>query len=345
MKKALTTIFLSIATMFAFPQNWSQGGNPNTGFQPILGTNNTWNSHLLFQTNGLNRLKLNHSVSYPINGASGTNMGREGYLLLGADNSFNSTSNPIYNTGAFSLLHLNGKSNGIDELGYRNWMQTGITLTGNQDLSYMGLRQVGEKEDITETTIAWADDGGGELGPDDLVFRFLAGNPSASSVSSNFSDPSDLDGVNIARFTPFGQIGFGNTFGLTADHPNYVRPQNLLHLSTASDKQVYLQITNQSATGQTATDGLHIGYAASNLEAQIIQKENANLTLFTNNTPRFTIAGGGNVGVNTNTPAYTLQVNGSFSAKQVLVEDKDLLLLISDLQSQINELKHQLALK
>ncbi|MBX2909250.1 MAG: hypothetical protein KF706_06440 [Chitinophagales bacterium] len=224
-------------------------------------------------------------------------------------------------------------------------MQTGITLTGNQDLSYMGLRQVGEKEDITETTIAWADDGGGELGPDDLVFRFLGGGPGASSVSSDFTDPSDLDGVNIARFTPFGQIGFGNTFGLTADHPNYVRPQNLLHLSTASDKQVYLQITNQSATGQTATDGLHIGYAASNLEAQIIQKENANLTLFTNNTPRFTIAGGGNVGVNTNTPAYTLQVNGSFSAKQVLVEDKDLLLLISDLQSQINELKHQLALK
>lgn len=135
MKKVITTIFLGVATMFSFSQNWSQGGNPNTGFQPILGTNNTWNNHLLFHTNGLNRMKLNSNVSYDINGATGTNMSREGYLLLGQNTNFNNTANPIYKKGAFSLLHLNGyNSTGVDELGYRNWMQTGITLTGNHDL-------------------------------------------------------------------------------------------------------------------------------------------------------------------------------------------------------------------
>ncbi|HRP39806.1 MAG TPA: tail fiber domain-containing protein [Chitinophagales bacterium] len=288
-QKSFAQSDISGATGHVRQNNFYVGWN-NAGTAGSLDIRNDFNQPINIFTYNAQRMKLNHSVSYTINGISGTNMGREGYLLLGADNSFNSTSNPIYNTGgAFSLLHLNGKSNGIDELGYRNWMQTGITLTGNQDLSYMGLRQVGEKEDITETTIAWADDGGGELGPDDLVFRFLGGKPNASSVSSDFTVSDDLDGVNIARFTPFGQIGFGNTFGLTADHPNYVRPQNLLHLSTASDKQVYLQITNEKVTEQTKDDGLHIGYAESNSEAQIIQKENDRLSLYSYNSERMRI--------------------------------------------------------
>lgn len=238
-------------------------------------------------------MKLNQTVSYDINGAAGTNISRNGYLLLGQSNNFIGSGTPIYNTGAFSLLHLNGYgTSGIDELGYRNWMQTGITLTGNRDLSYFGLRQVGEGEDITETTIAWADDGTSSLGPDDLVFRFLGGNPSATTISSDFTSQSDLDGVNIARFTPSGQIGFGNTFGLTTDHANYVRPQNLLHMSLDGNKAVYLQITNELGTGQTATDGLHIGYAATdanNRIAQINQQENDRLSLYSNNGERVRI--------------------------------------------------------
>jgi len=54
---------------------------------------------------------------------------------LGKNNNFSSTANPIYKEGAFSLLHLNGyNGKTIDELGYRNWMQTGISFTGNRDL-------------------------------------------------------------------------------------------------------------------------------------------------------------------------------------------------------------------
>jgi hypothetical protein len=36
-------------------------------------------------------------------------------------------------------------------------MQTGISLTDNQDFSYFGLRKVGSGYDVTETTISWSD--------------------------------------------------------------------------------------------------------------------------------------------------------------------------------------------
>ncbi len=134
MKKQFLFFALTLANLGVFAQvDWNSAGN-NAGISTtnnILGTVGT-NIPIRFQTNGLNRLKLNHSVSYDINGASGTNLSREGYLLLGKNNNFSSTANPIYKEGAFSLLHLNGyNGNTIDELGYRNWMQTGITFTGN----------------------------------------------------------------------------------------------------------------------------------------------------------------------------------------------------------------------
>lgn len=134
--KLSITIFITLVSFFSNPKATAQfwhlnGGDPiyaseylggdATSTIPLLIKNRS-NYPINFGTNDMLRMKLNHNVSYPINGAPGTNIGREGYLLLGTDNSFNSTSNPIYNTGAFSLLHLNGKSNGIDELGYRNWM-------------------------------------------------------------------------------------------------------------------------------------------------------------------------------------------------------------------------------
>ncbi len=138
--KTVGAILFVMFTTSAFGQSfWRTDGNPNgsgvTSTNNILGTQSNLNIPIRFQTNGLNRLKLNHSVSYDINGASGTNLSREGYLLLGKNNNFSSTANPIYKEGAFSLLHLNGyNGKTIDELGYRNWMQTGITFTGNRDL-------------------------------------------------------------------------------------------------------------------------------------------------------------------------------------------------------------------
>lgn len=149
MKKSILLLGFSITALCGFGQADIAGvlGHQRTagrfcGWAPGLGSipgsleiRNDFNFPITFHTNGFQRLKLNHSVSYDINGASGTNLSREGYLLLGKNNNFSSTANPIYKEGAFSLLHLNGyNGNTIDELGYRNWMQTGITFTGNRDL-------------------------------------------------------------------------------------------------------------------------------------------------------------------------------------------------------------------
>ncbi|AEA43663.1 hypothetical protein [Fluviicola taffensis] len=113
------------------------GWNASNGVNPLL-----------FKTNAINRMKLNGSLSYAIDGYNGL---RNGYLLLGRGDALinNGLFNPA-NAGAYSALHLTGAIGGfIQTFGYRPWMQTGITLTDNQDLSYIGLRQVGTGFDVT----------------------------------------------------------------------------------------------------------------------------------------------------------------------------------------------------
>lgn len=266
---------------------WYRGGNlsGNTaGTNNLLGT--AWNSPIYFITNGNSstnyRMKLNGdytSGQYLINGfgaADGVNT--TGYLLLGND------VNAFYTAkGAYSLLHLNGQDatgiGNVQEFGYRTWMKTGITYSGNSDLSYMGLRQVGTGTDITETVISWADNAGTISGPDELAFRYTQGtkDDGGSTVSTNFNDPTDIDGRNVARFTGEGRMGLGNTFGVnvTGINPAYIRPQSLLHMSfqyldgtAASEPYGFMQITYRRAynaasdiigQGEAATDGLRLG--------------------------------------------------------------------------------------
>jgi hypothetical protein len=299
-KAVIIAIALCLTTSLSYAQYFRLGGNsasppadniliPGNNF---LGSQAGFNVPMNFVTNGVQRMKLNEDVSYQINRLPAIN--RNGYLLLGQNNNGQASGPALYNRGAFSLLHLNGDdASSYQEVGYRNWMRTGITMTGNNDLSYFGLRQVGNNTDHTETTIAWADNQNDSWGPDDLVFRFLS--DSATILSNNLSVSNDLDGLHIARFTPTGQIGFGNTFGITnAGEPNigYVRPQNLLHMSLDEHKAVFLQIGNEIGTGQGAGDGLKFGYpttTANNKEAQLNQQENDRLSLYSNSGERIRV--------------------------------------------------------
>ncbi len=119
------------------------------GFDGSNGTN-----PLVFRTNAINRMKLNATTNYPYNGFAGQ---RDGYLLLGATSNDNFTN---IAKGAASILHLNGRynTNFQPEVGYRPWMQTGITLTDNDDLSYFGLRKLGSTtlNDRNETIVCWS---------------------------------------------------------------------------------------------------------------------------------------------------------------------------------------------
>ncbi|TSJ46729.1 tail fiber domain-containing protein [Fluviicola chungangensis] len=256
---------------------WSRAGNTTTG-NNIFGT--MWNSPIYtvtgntFSSGNNYRTKLNGIFSgpnqYNINGF-GWNQGinTTGYMLLG-----NNLNNFYTNMGAFSLLHLNTQSTGsIQEFGFRPWMKTGITLTGNSDLSYMGLRQLGTGEDVTETTIAWSDNAGSISGPDELTFRYTEG--SGSTYNTNFANADDMDGRHIARFTGEGAMGLGNTFGINiGSSVNYARPMSLLHQSfqfvagNGAEGNGFHQITYRRANGassdivgqgEAATDGLRFG--------------------------------------------------------------------------------------
>ncbi len=269
---------------------WYRGGNylGNTGAnRNILGT--MWNSPIYFTTNGNTspyyRMKLNGefgiiSPQYLINNF-GFNQGvnTTGYMLLGISNNSMADGLNIYDQkGAFSLLHLNGVGSVFQEFGYRPWMKTGITLTGNKDLSYFGLRKLSTnaaEEDRTETVVLWSDNIDNIEGPDKLVFRFSGyGGGDATTVSSNRLSSTDLDALHVAEFTGLGLMGLGNTFGTNATGMtagNYIDPKSLLHMSydwrSGSNNEAYGfgQITYRRdgtttpGTGETANDGLRWG--------------------------------------------------------------------------------------
>lgn len=216
---------------------WYRGGNNfgNTaGLNNILGT--MWNSPIYTVTNGVNRTKLNGNVNYTVNGYTGT---RNGNMLIGNDGPLLTGAGNIYTAkGAFSLLHLNGPGSQVQELGYRPWMQTGITFTGNSDLSYFGLRKlsiIATQEDITETVILWSDNSGAAAGPDKLVFRFSGyQGTNGATVNADRLSNTDLDALHVAQFSGNGLMGLGNTFGTNATGmtaANYVDPQSLFHMS------------------------------------------------------------------------------------------------------------------
>ncbi|MCC7332959.1 MAG: tail fiber domain-containing protein, partial [Flavobacteriales bacterium] len=246
-------------------QFWSRVGNNNSTSQNnIFGT--MWNSPIYTYSNGINRMIINGDKTPTINAF---NVNTSGYVGIGNPNySPLVGGGPFWsNKGPFSLLHLNGDGGG-SENGYRPWMQTGITFTEGFDLSYLGNRVVDGVGDRNEFTMAWSNDPTStQYGPDDMVFRFLSGRaPGAagSTINTDFSLPNDLDGRHIARFTGNGEMGLGNTFGLVQSGVGYVRPQSLLHMSLFNLDAVWMQITNQNGTNQTANDGLRLGIEAGN---------------------------------------------------------------------------------
>jgi hypothetical protein len=267
------------------PDYWSRVGNSGYG-NNLFGT--LWNSPIYTVTGNVGplsnifRMKLNaifgNNSQYPIDGYntygnSNTTLNTTGYLLLGNDGSFQtSPGQTIYeNKGAFSLLHLNGPGL-IQQNGYRPWMKTGITLTGNQDLSYFGLRQIGTDVDWTETVLLWSDNQA--TGADEMAFRFTGASTSSTSIDNNLRSNVDLDGLHVARYTADGRYALGNTFGYinAPGHPTglYARPQSLFHMSydrqqgTLNEAYGFMQITYRNPTaligaGETESDGLRIG--------------------------------------------------------------------------------------
>lgn len=248
-------LLLSSSTMFAQP--WMTGGNAAASGD-YLGTNN--NQPLLFHTFGIERVHINPNRTQTI---SGYTFNSNGFIGIGQNSVAPTHPNGVWNDfGPFSILHINGFGGSeVKPSGFRPWMQAGVTFTDNNDLSYVGLRKMGTGTERTEMVIAWSDNLNvpGSIGPDDLVFRFLTPGTGNTSFASSLNTTNDIDGRNIARFTPDGKMALGSTFGDPVEFSAFVRPASLLHMSVVGGLEAFLQITQEDVTGQTADDGLRLG--------------------------------------------------------------------------------------
>ncbi|MCC7332956.1 MAG: hypothetical protein IT232_10145 [Flavobacteriales bacterium] len=105
---------------------WRKGGNTIGGGNPnIFGT--FWNSPIYTYSNGVNRMIVNGDRTATIGAVlGGFNVPTNGYVGIGPN-----TLNLWSTKGPFSLLHLNGGSvpGPVQDLGYRPWMQTGVSFT------------------------------------------------------------------------------------------------------------------------------------------------------------------------------------------------------------------------
>lgn len=113
-----------------------------------------------------------------------------------------------------------------------------------------------------------------------------------------------LSAYCIFTFVPaYAQkIGITNTATFT---PNY-----LLHIyDNNSGSGTLMQLTNTTTLNNATTSGFAIGIDATK-KVMLQNQDNATLSLFTNGSERMTILGGGNVGINNNSPTNILDVLG-----------------------------------
>lgn len=210
--KSLCIILSTFLSLIFVPTRaqWLETGNPSTNEVPnFIGTTN--NQGLSFRTNSTLRMRLMKSQNYTINGITGQNTA--GFLGLSTNTAFwTNVANP---QSAFSLLHLN--TDAIpQQIGYRSWMNPGITFTHNGDLMYVGPLK-NNATDLTDAAIVWSDNSSPDIGPDNLRFIFSTGNGLGAAQTSD-----GPQGLETARITPWGYMGIGKRWS------NTMQPQRRL---------------------------------------------------------------------------------------------------------------------
>jgi len=156
-------------------------------------------------------MRLMKNFAPTINGLAAQNT--NGFLGLSTNTAFwTNVANP---QSPFSLLHLN-TDDIAQQIGYRSWMNPGLTFTHNKDLMYVGPLRNGAT-DLTDAVIVWSDNSSGEIGPDNLRFIFSAGN-GLGAVET----PEGPQGLETARITPWGYMGIGKRWN------NALQPQRRL---------------------------------------------------------------------------------------------------------------------
>lgn len=205
--------------------NWKRGGNSGPiGSPNIFGTSAGNNNPIYTYTNGVPRMVVNGDktptiFSVPVN--------TSGFVGI------NTTEPKTY-------LTINGPNNTSFQngAGFRNWMRTGVFKQENSDHMYVGMKSEGFNR--SDATICFGDDGGTSTG-NNLRFLFTGA------------------GIPTDGFTELGRFSYNFNLGIGPAFTNIVPPNSLVHLNRDGNKETWLQITNQTGTGQTVTDGLRFG--------------------------------------------------------------------------------------
>jgi len=112
------------------------------------------------------------------------------------------------------------------------------------------------------------------------------------------------------RIDASGNVGIGTS-----------SPSNVLHVHQSdATSNSYVHIT-QADGGSAATDGLSIGIEDGGVNAVIRNRENGYLRMYTNNSERMRISSSGFVGINETSPATELDVNGTTTSNQYLLDN------------------------
>ncbi|PHR49618.1 MAG: hypothetical protein COA32_00375 [Fluviicola sp.] len=264
---ALLLMMLPILMMlptFAISQSTTATNNQNNAGTRYLGFQNNWG--LSVRTDGITRMRINPSGSL-----FGGSVPTDGYIGIG--------DNPA---DIRSRLTITGTNNTFfGGAGYRSWMKTGVFNLENSDNLYVGLKDEGFNR--SDAIFAWGDDGGGNA-LNNARFIFAGTAPVNGSCTNCPTNSSGLNGREVLRMNPNGNIGIGPLFVQNN------QPKSTMHLHIENNLSNWLQISNQNL-GLTPnlisqSDGLRIGIfgSANNLvngNAMIYNQENRHLLFST----------------------------------------------------------------
>jgi hypothetical protein len=243
---------------------------------------------MYFATNGANmRMRINGVQNPTVNGSV---INTEGYIGMG---NFN-TNTPLNDvgTGPWTLLHLYGPNNfsaGFFGSGFRTWMKTGMSVYENSDHLYIGMKDeiaLTGGTNFSDAVMAWGDDGGAS--PDDMRFIFTEAAPAAGFCTNCPTNSTGFNGREIMRMIYNGNVGIGPVFS-KMPLLGTSQPQSMLHMNIDGNQSLWLQMTNQLGTGQSANDGIRLGMVGSTIANQngtayLYNQENRHL-LFSTNAP------------------------------------------------------------
>jgi len=193
--------------------------------------------------------------------------------------SFQNTSGTEYlSIDTAGKLYLGTSDSSDHKVNIRSDQDTGIVVNVVNALSGGGTSTMLNLTNNTDTDIQFVIN---EVG---AATKYASIGPSVSGRALALGAPGDAANVGIGTFAP----------------------QRRLHIHDGGSTG--LKITNDQS-GAGANDGFDIYVRDDNQDAELVQRENSRIKLYTNNNPRVTIDASGNVGIGNEAPSIKLYVD------------------------------------